>query len=192
MAQALMTRFHLEEKARERMQEYGVSTPWQAFVQVRLRYYEAMLANHELLRSNRWPHNMALLQVARRAYCKVGLATMSTCAQARRVLDILDLTELFDFVATRDDVEHGKPDPEIYQLVARELGVLPGECLVIEDSPSGVKAALAAGMWCIVVTTPFTRQAIHAEELLDERWIVDDPSTLTAVMQQMVAEREQD
>jgi len=46
--------------------------------------------------------------------------------------------------------------------------------------------------WCIVVTTPFTRQAIHAEGLLDERWIVDNPSTLTAVMQQLVAEREQD
>jgi hypothetical protein len=42
------------------------------------------------------------------------------------------------------------------------------------------------------VTTPFTRQRIHAEQLLDERWIVDDPTTLTAVVQRMVAERKQD
>jgi hypothetical protein len=47
-------------------------------------------------------------------------------------------------------------------------------------------------MWCIVVTTPFTRRAIHAARLLDERWIVDDPATLTGVVKHMVAEREQD
>ena len=217
VAQALMARFGLEERARARMMEFGVRAPWQAFVQVRLRYYERLLADPETLRANQWPHNVALLQEARRAFCKVGLATMSNCAQARRVLEILNLTNAFDFVATHDDVKHGKPDPEIYLLVAQVLDVPPDECLVIEDSPSGVKAALAAGMWCIVVTTPFTRRAIHAEQLritprraadgpaaadspaeadnirkLDERWIVDDPATLTAVVQQMVVEREQD
>jgi len=46
-------------------------------------------------------------------------------------------------------------------------------------------------MWCIVVTTPFTRRAIHAARLLDERWVVDDPATLTGVVQHMFAEREQ-
>ena len=76
--------------------------------------------------------------------------------------------------------------------MARELDVPPVDCLVIEDSPSGVEAALAARMWCIVVTTPFTRQRIHAEGPLDERWIVDDPAMLTVVVRQMVTERKQD
>jgi beta-phosphoglucomutase len=192
VATALVERFDLEEKARSRMAEFGVSAPWQAFVQVRLRFYEEMLADPEVLRANQWRHNVALLNEARRTGCKTALATMSRCEQARRVLEVLDLADAFDFVTTRDDVEHGKPDPEIYQLVARELNVPPAECLVIEDSPSGVKAVLAAGMWCIAVTTPFTRQRIHAERMLDERWVVDDPATLTAVVQQMVAERKQD
>jgi len=192
VALALMERFDLEEKARARMAEFGVSMPWQAFVQVRLRYYEAMLADPQVLRDKQWPHNVALLQQARRSGCRTALATMSRCAQARRVLEVLDLADAFDFVATRDDVEHGKPNPEIYQLVARELDVPPVECLVIEDSPSGVEAALAAGMWCIAVTTPFTCQRIHAERLLDEQWIVDNPATLTDIVQRMVAERKQD
>jgi len=159
---------------------------------VRLRFYQEMMADPEVLRSNQWPHNVALLQEARRSRCKVALATMSRCAQVRRILDALNLANAFEFVATRDDVEHGKPNPEIYQLVSRELAVPPAECLVIEDSPSGVKAALAAGMWCIVVTTHLTLQRIHSEQLLDERWIVDDPATLTAAVRQMIEERKGD
>ncbi len=189
VAQGLVDRFGLAEAARSRMAEFGVKTPWQAFVQVRMEFYDAMLDDPAVLRSNQWPHNVSLLHQARQTGCKVALATMSRCPQAQRVLDILDLSDAFDFVATREDVERGKPDPEIYQLVAQELAIPPEESLVIEDSPSGVKAALAAGMWCLAVTTPFTRGAIHTGGLLDERWIVDDPGTLTAVVDRRVAER---
>jgi beta-phosphoglucomutase len=191
VAQGLVQRFTLEEAARRRMAEFGVSAPWQAFVQVRLQHYEAMLADPQILRDNTWPHNLALLAEARRARCKVGLASMSTCQQVRRVLDILDLSGEFDFVASRDDVEHGKPDPEIYRLVASELNVSPRHCLVIEDSPAGIQAALTAGMKCIAVTTPFTRAAVHAGELLDPRWIVDDPPLLPSVVRQAFTEQEE-
>lgn len=186
VALGLMEGFGLEEAARSRMAEFGVRTPWQAFVQIRLSIYEQMLADPKVLRHNQWPHNMALLQEARRTRCKVGLATMSYCPQVQRVLEILNLREAFDFVASRDDVEHGKPDPEIYLLVARELEVSPAECLVIEDSPSGVKAALAAGMSCIAVTTPFTREAIHAQKLLPETYIVDNPDQLPDAVAQVI------
>jgi beta-phosphoglucomutase len=189
VARSLMERFGLEEQARTRMQEFGVETPWQAFVQVRLGYYKAMLADSQVLVEHQWPHNLSLLREARLARCKVGLATMSHCPQAQRVLKALQLTAAFDFVATRDDVENGKPDPEIYLLVARELQVAPRNCLVIEDSPAGVQAALAAGMWCIAVSTPFTRNALRAGQLLDERWIVDDPASLPDVVGQMLLER---
>lgn len=187
VATALVERFGLAEAAGAHMAEFGVSTPWQAYIQIRLRHYEALLADPDVLRRNQWPHNVALLHAARQAGCKVGLATMSYCRQVQRVLTILDLKGEFDFVASRDDVTHGKPDPEIYLLVARELAVPPDECLVIEDSPSGVKAALAAGMAVIAVSTPFTREALHAGGLLDERWIVDDPATLIAVVQSLSA-----
>jgi HAD superfamily hydrolase (TIGR01509 family) len=171
------------------MAEFGVSTPWQAFIQVRLQHYESMLADPQVLLNNRWSHNLALLEEARKAQCQTGLATMSSCRQAQRVLEILKLQDNFDFVATRDDVNQGKPDPEIYNLVAAELGTPADQCLVIEDSPAGVKAALAAGMWCIAVTTPFTRSAIHKQALLEERWVVDDPDRLLTVVQEMLDAR---
>jgi beta-phosphoglucomutase len=130
-----------------------------------------------------------LFHAARQMGCKVGLATMSRCQQAQLVLEILDLKEAFDFVATRDDVERGKPDPEIYHLVARELGVAAGGCLVIEDSPSGVKAALSSGMHVVAVSTPFTREGLHRAGLLPAGHIVDDPSSLTQVVEQVVSQQ---
>jgi len=59
--------------------------------------------------------------------------------------------------------------------------------LVIEDSLTGVRAALAAGMACIAVSTPFTKSALHADGILDDRWVVDDPDTLPAVVDRTMA-----
>jgi beta-phosphoglucomutase len=98
----------------------------------------------------------------------------------------LGLTDTFEVVATRDDVEHGKPDPEIDLLVARELGVGPEDCLVIEDSPAGVAAALAAGMDVIAITTELTRQKFQDTDLLDHSLVVDDPRSLPAVVQRRI------
>ncbi len=187
VAMGLMQRFGLEAAARARMAEFGVSAPWQAYVQVRQRIYEAMLEDPELLRKQQWSHNIALLHESRRQGCLVALASMSYCKQVRRVLDVLGLANAFDFVASRDDVEHGKPDPEIYLLVSRELGVPPADCLVIEDSPAGVKAALAAGMNIIAVSTPFTRQRLHESGLLPPQHIVDDPGMLPDVIAHVIA-----
>jgi beta-phosphoglucomutase-like phosphatase (HAD superfamily) len=153
---------------------------------VRLGYYEDMISDPEILRANQSPHTLGLLQMAREMGCKTALATMSGCARTRQVLQALGLGDAFDFVATRDDVERGKPDSEIYQLVCRELRVSAGQSLAIEDSPAGVEAALAAGLHCIAVSTPFTRERLHDQNLLEERWIVDDPAVLPEVVRQMI------
>lgn len=178
VAEGLIERFDLEEKAVKRLDEMGVETTWQAFVQIRLKYYDQILADPDMIRGNQWSHNMDLLFLANQRNCKTALATMSHREQVNKVLDILGIRDQFDFIATRDDVEFGKPDPEIYMLAAAALGKRPEECLVIEDSPSGVKAALAAGMHVIAVTTPFTQKHLHEMKLLDERYIIDEPEHL--------------
>lgn len=183
VAQTLVDRFDLNDIARQRMDELGVTTPWQAYVQVRLKIYEDMLSDPDTIRNNQWEHTVAILNHAREHSCKTALATMSYRQQVQRVLEILDFQDKFDFVATRDDVEHGKPHPEIYNLVARELNILPERCLVLEDSPSGVKAAVAANMHVVAVSTPFTQDGLHQLDVIDPTWIVDDPTTLTNVVQ---------
>jgi HAD superfamily hydrolase (TIGR01509 family) len=187
VAVGLMRRFGLEDAARTRMVEFGVGTPWEAYVQIRLRIYETLVADPELVRTHSYPHNIALLRGARREGYPTALATQSHREQARRVLDILGLADEFDVVVTRDDVEHGKPDPELHLLAARELGVRPEECLAIEDSPAGVKAALAAGTEIVAVTTDLTRQKFCDTNLLDRSRVVDDTCALPTVVRHLIS-----
>jgi len=192
VAIGLARRYSLEEVALTRMEEFEVCAPWQVYVQIRLRIYEEMLADPEVLRGHTWPHTVALLKEVRMRGYRAALATVSHCRQVWRILEALDITSDFEFIATQDDVERSKPDPEIYELVSEELGVDPAACLVIEDSPSGVRAALEAGMWCIAVPSPFTRAGLESAQLLHPRWVVKQPSELQRVFEDMIAEREKE
>jgi beta-phosphoglucomutase len=188
VATGLMRRFGLEDAARTRMEEFETEAPWQAFVQIRMRVYERLLADHNLIVAHRYPHNIALLHEVRRLGYPTALSTMSHPGQVRHVLDILGLSDDFDVVATRDDVGRGKPDPEIDLLVARKLGVKPPDCLVFEDSPAGVEAALAAGMKVIAVPTDLTRQKFDDTDLRDRCQVVDDPHELPDAVRSLIPE----
>jgi len=185
VAVGLMRRFDLEDAARSRMDEFGVEKPWQAYVRIRLRIYEALLSDPDRVRAVRYPHNLALLADVRRQGYLTALATQSHREEALRVLEILGITNEFDVIATREDVEHGKPDPEMHLLVARELGIEPKECIAIEDSPAGIEAALAAGARAIAVTTDLTRQKFRETAVLDRSHVVDDPRTLPALVRRL-------
>ena len=139
VATGLLRHFGLEVAARSQMAEFGVKTPWQAYVRVRSQIYDAFLSDWALILTHRYPHNIALLHDLRGMGYRTGLSTMWHTEQARRVMSILGLTDAFDAIATRDNVENGKPDPEIDLLVAHELRARPEDCLVIEDSPAGAR-----------------------------------------------------
>ncbi|KAF2859838.1 HAD-like protein [Piedraia hortae CBS 480.64] len=72
---------------------------------------------------------------------------------------------------TAEDVSVGKPDPEGYCLAAKRLGVDPAECLVIEDSPAGVKAGVNAGCKVLALTTTHTDEKVRSE---GAHWVVKD------------------
>jgi mannitol-1-/sugar-/sorbitol-6-phosphatase len=65
-----------------------------------------------------------------------------------------------------DDVSKGKPDPEPYLKAAQLLGIKPSECLVIEDAPAGIRAARAAGMKVIGITSTYPASALHEADAL--------------------------
>jgi len=190
VAEYLISQFDLTNSIKGIRGEYGAQKTWQIFVQLRLRHYEELTRDPEVLRANQWPHNVELLNEAHEAGCKTALVTMSTCEQANHVLSVLGLLDRFDFVATRDDVEHGKPDPEIYHLAVEALSVPASECLAIEDSPSGVRAGLAAGVSVIAVATPFTRDMLHSEQLLPDELIVDDPRSLQGTIRAFMGQHQ--
>ncbi len=82
---------------------------------------------------------------------RLGLASNSPRRLVDSALASAGLTEVFDAIVTSDDVEHAKPDPDIYLLACERLGVSPDETIALEDSASGVAAAKAAGLACIAV-----------------------------------------
>jgi HAD superfamily hydrolase (TIGR01509 family) len=88
-----------------------------------------------------------------------AIATSSGRDYVRVVFGPHGLFDHFRFVLTCEDVTHGKPHPEVYELAARRLGLLPAEVLVLEDSPVGMRAAKAAGCRCVVVPHEQTPRA---------------------------------
>jgi len=188
VARYLISRFRLEFRSQRERAEFDGFEDWQILVQVRLARYGEMLSDPEVLLTHRWPYNVQVLETARSQGCKTALATMSTADQTRQVLKVLGLEREFNFIATHDDVEIGKPDPEIYQLLMFELDVEPARTLVLEDSPAGISAAQAAGAWVIAVTTPFTLERVHQMSGLDQRRIVDEPERVPAVVHDLLSE----
>lgn len=92
--------------------------------------------------------NPAALLAARLAERGVAQAVVSnsTRAEVDLALHVTGLGKSIAHSVARDDVSHGKPDPEGYLAAAARLGVTPADCLAVEDSATGATAALAAGM----------------------------------------------
>jgi beta-phosphoglucomutase len=84
---------------------------------------------------------------------RVALASMNNRTVVGHLLMAKGIEDCFEVIMTGDGVAHSKPDPEIFLKTAEALGVKPEHCVVFEDSIFGVKAAKAAGMSCIAVTT---------------------------------------
>ncbi len=99
----------------------------------------------------------ALLHDAKALGLGRAVASSSSCGWVNGWLERHGIRDLLDVVVARDDVRNVKPDPELFLLAAARLGVEPGACVVFEDSPNGMRAALAAGMRCVAVPNALTR-----------------------------------
>ena len=97
------------------------------------------------------------LSEARKMGLKIGLASSSGGDYVRGHLRRLELFDFFHVTKCFEDTDLHKPDPEPYLAVLHAMGVAPREAVAFEDSPNGVAAARAAGIFCVAVPNPMTQ-----------------------------------
>lgn len=98
------------------------------------------------------------LQRAAELGLKMGVASSSPCKWVEGHLKERGLRDYFHCVLAADDVGSTKPDPDLYLTAVDCLEVRPEQVIAYEDSPNGVLAAKRAGLYCVAVTNPLTRQ----------------------------------
>jgi HAD superfamily hydrolase (TIGR01509 family) len=84
----------------------------------------------------------------------LGLASSSNREVIDTVLELAGIAHLFRATVSSEEVEHGKPAPDVYLEAARRLGVDPTSCAAVEDSANGIRSARAAGMRVIAIPNP--------------------------------------
>ncbi|MFC0470944.1 HAD-IA family hydrolase [Halalkalibacter kiskunsagensis] len=96
------------------------------------------------------------LKEAKSKGLKIGLASSSNREWVDFFLQELQLLSFFDVIQTRDDVKIVKPDPTLYRNVINHFGIHPSEAIAFEDSANGAKAAIGAGLNCVIVPNKVT------------------------------------
>jgi HAD superfamily hydrolase (TIGR01509 family) len=127
-----------------------------------------------------FPATKDVLEELRQLSLRLALATSSVSASARPFLDRHHLKQFFDAIVTGDEVEQGKPAPDIYLRAAEKLGMPADACLVIEDSLSGIAAAKAARMR--VAAIPDRRFVDPGDYERQADYLVDDLSKIPAII----------
>jgi len=105
---------------------------------------------------------------------KMAMASSATIEDINFILNKIPIRDDFEAIIDGSRVTKGKPNPEIFLKAAEELKADPANCVVFEDSLAGIKAANAAGMKVVGITTGH-----KADQLQPSNLVIDDYSTLT-------------
>jgi len=132
--------------------ELGLGGPLDALVQA----YDRELCRQLALVDETLPGVRELIAALRERRLPVALASSSWPGWIDALLAGTRLAGAFDALVSAKEVAHGKPAPDIYLLAAERLGVAPERCVAIEDTPTGIAAAKAAGMLAIQVRAAST------------------------------------
>jgi beta-phosphoglucomutase-like phosphatase (HAD superfamily) len=110
---------------------------------------------------------------------KIGIASSSPTEVIELVINKLGISGYFSAITGGEEIEKGKPAPDIFLRAAKRLNVKPPDCLVVEDSKNGVLAAKAAGMKCIGFQNPNSgNQNLEKADLIIDRYDFVKISTL--------------
>ena len=132
-----------------------------------------------------FPSAKLVVEELRQMNLRLAVATSSMSASARPFIDRHGLTTFFEVILTGEEIERGKPAPDIYLCAAEKLGVPVDACLVIEDALSGIAAAKAAKMR--VAPIPDTRFVDPREYERESDYLLNDLSEIPALVRSVVA-----
>jgi HAD superfamily hydrolase (TIGR01509 family) len=132
-----------------------------------------------------FPSAKTTLEQLREMKLQLAVATSSVSASARPFLERTGIRGLFSVVVTGDEVQQGKPHPEIYLRAAKKLGISPEACLVIEDALAGIAAAKAAKMR--VAAIPDTRFVDPREYEMKADYVLGSLSEIPALIRRISA-----
>jgi HAD superfamily hydrolase (TIGR01509 family) len=132
-----------------------------------------------------FPSAKTTLEQLREMKLQLAVATSSVSASARPFLDRTGIRSLFSVVVTGDEVQRGKPHPDIYLRTVKELEIAPEACLVIEDALAGVAAAKAANM--TVAAIPDTRFVDPREYEKEADYVLGSLSEIPALIRRVNA-----
>ena len=129
--------------------EYGVKKTPETLLAMKDRYYLDVARTNTKV----FPEMRKLLDILKEQNMPMAIASGSSQAVIDEVIDICGVRDYFAVLISSVGLFPGKPAPDIFLETARRLDVTPSECLVLEDSPHGVEAALAAGMKVVAIPT---------------------------------------
>ena len=95
------------------------------------------------------PNSLEIIEYLKDKGIKVAIGSSSR--NTKKILEQLDIINIFDAIADGNDITKSKPNPEVFLVASQKLGILPDECAVVEDAMSGIEAANAAGMLAIAI-----------------------------------------
>jgi beta-phosphoglucomutase len=140
-------------------QRYGIQWDLQ---EDKKRTYQIYL---EIIRGRLQPLPGVREFIARCRRSGMRLAVATSADEVKMLGNLAEIglpPEMFDVCINGLDVVRKKPDPEIFSLAIRRLGLEPRECLVVEDAPNGIRAGKAAGAMCLGLTTSFSAAELQA------------------------------
>lgn len=120
------------------------------------------------------PGAMELIRALHGQGFRLAIASSTPRENRDMIADELGLWAYFPVILCANDVQRGKPAPDIFLVAAERLGVPPPHCLVLEDAVGGVEAAKAAGMKCLALTTTHPRERLSRAD-----WIADSLEEVT-------------
>lgn len=124
---------------------------------------------HKLINDGKVKEIKGSIEFLKKNYDKgiaITLATNSPREDVECIISYFNIKHFIKIILCKEDIINPKPHPEIFLKIMAKLGCNPNECIAIEDSPSGIKAAKAAGIRCIGITTSFNKKQLLKADII--------------------------